>query len=132
MAKLKKADFRPARERIDALPAARRERIEADAHAMLEAMHLAEIRKALSITQAKLSERTGMAQGDISRLERAELTATRIGTLERYVRGMGGSLRVVADFPDGTVARIPLQHGRLVKSRAEASSEPDRVVEARA
>lgn len=131
MAKLEKADFRPARERIDALPAERRARIEADAHAVLEAVHLAEIRKALSITQANLSERTGMAQGDISRLERAELTATKIGTLERYVRGMGGSLRVVADFPDGTVARIPLQHGRLVKSRAEASSEPDRAVEAR-
>ena len=128
MTKLKKADFRPARERIDALPIERCTRVEADAHATLETLHLAQIRKALSITQAELSERTGVAQGDISRLERAELAATKIGTLERYVRGMGGSLRVVADFPDGTVARIPLRHGQLVKSRVEASNEENQTV----
>lgn len=132
MAKLKKADFRPARERIDALSADRRERIKADAHATLEAVHLAEIRKVLSITQAELSERTGMAQGDISRFERAELTATKMSTLERYVRGLGGSLHVVADFPDGTVAHIPLRNGQPVRSRVEASNDEDHAAEARA
>jgi hypothetical protein len=131
MAKLKKSDFRPARERIARLPKERRDRIEADAREMAQEMHLAEIRKALSVTQTELSERTGMAQGDISRFEKAELAGTKLSTLERYVRGMGGELRIVADFPDGTVARIPLHHGRPVKSRIETvtSSENRRGAE---
>ncbi|MGR3436920.1 MAG: helix-turn-helix domain-containing protein [Shimia sp.] len=125
MAKLKKSDFRPARERIARLPKERRDRIEADAREMAQEMHLAEIRKALSVTQTELSERTGMAQGDISRFEKAELAGTKLSTLERYVRGMGGELRIVADFPDGTVARIPLHHGRPVKSRIETATNSE-------
>lgn len=120
--KLKKSDFRPARERIARLPKERRERIEADTSALAQEMHLTEIRKALSVTQTELSKKTGMAQGDISRFEKAELAGTKLSTLERYVRGMGGKLRIVADFPDGTVARIPLHHGKPVKSRVEAST----------
>ncbi|MEO1191550.1 MAG: transcriptional regulator [Pseudomonadota bacterium] len=122
MNRLKKSDFRPARERISRLPKARRERIEADARAMIREMHLVEIRKALSVTQTELSQTTGMAQGDISRFEKAELAGVKLSTLERYVRGMGGRLRIVADFPDGTVAQIPLHHGKPVKSKVEASS----------
>lgn len=122
MTKFKKSDFRPMRERIGHLPKERRERIEADAIAMAQEMHLIEIRKALSVTQNELSKKTGMAQGDISRFEKAELAGTKLSTLERYVLGMGGKLRIVADFPDGTIARIPLHHGKLVKSRVEASA----------
>lgn len=121
MAKFKKSDFRSARDRIDALPADRRERIEADARQMAVEMHLTEIRKALSLTQTEVSKRTGMAQGDISRFEKAELEATKIGTLERYVNGMGGSLRIVAEFPDGTKATIPVRHGKPVKSKVVAA-----------
>ena len=120
MTKLKKSDFRPARERIARLPDDRRARIEADADAMAREMHLTEIRKALSVTQTALSKTTGMAQGDISRFEKADLAGAKLSTLERYVRGMGGELRLVADFPDGTVARIPLRRGKPVKSRVEA------------
>ena len=121
MTKLKKSDFRPARERMAHLPKARRDRIEADASAMVQEMHLTEIRKALSVTQTELSKKTGMAQGDISRFEKTELAGTKLSTLERYVRGMGGNLRIVADFPDGTVANIPLHHGKPVKSRIQTS-----------
>ena len=49
MAKLKKSDFRPARERIDALPDERHERIEADAQQMAIEMRLMEICKAPSV-----------------------------------------------------------------------------------
>lgn len=121
MTKFKKSDFRSARERIERLPKERRDRIEADAIEMAQEMHLTEIRKALSVTQAELAKKVGMAQGDISRFEKAELAGTKLSTLERYVRGMGGNLRIVADFPDGTVARIPLHHGKPVKSRVETS-----------
>lgn len=116
MAKIKKSDFQPSAKRIAALPKKRRARIEALAEEMATELHLAEIRKALSVTQKDMAKKTGMAQGDISRFENAELTATKIGTLERYVRGMGGKLRLVAEMPDGTVAEIPMRHGKPVKS----------------
>ena len=44
MAKLVKSDFRPVRERINALLAKRRERIEADARQMAARMRLGEAR----------------------------------------------------------------------------------------
>lgn len=123
MAQFKKSDFRPARERIADLPQDRREDIVAEASAMAQEMHLMEIRKALSVTQVALSKKTGMAQGDISRFEKAELATAKLSTLERYVRGMGGEVRIIADFPDGTRARIPLHHGKPVKSRIEALTD---------
>lgn len=107
-------------ERILKLPKGRRERIETDARKMAEEMHLSQIREALSITQSELSKKTGIAQGDISRFEKVELAAAKIGTLERYVKGMGGNLQIMADFPDGTVAVIPVRHGRPVKSELKA------------
>ncbi|RLQ84967.1 XRE family transcriptional regulator [Notoacmeibacter ruber] len=121
MSKLKRSDFENAGERIARLPEERRSRIMDDANAMAQEMHLREIRKVLSITQAELSEKTGIAQGDISRVEKADLAAMKLKTLERYVGGMGGELKIVADFPDGTTARIPLHNGKPVKSRIKAS-----------
>jgi DNA-binding XRE family transcriptional regulator len=100
MAKFKKSDFRPARERIDALPKARRARIEEGASKILLAMHLSELRKALDVTQAKLAHRTGLTQAEVSRIENNPETV-QIRTMERYVRGMGGKIKIVADFPDG-------------------------------
>ena len=79
MTKLKKTAFVNAGDRIRALPQGRRERIEALAGDMASALHLAEIRKALSITQKDLAEKTGLAQGEVSRFENAELTGARIG-----------------------------------------------------
>ena len=121
MAKLKKTAFENAGDRIRALPEERRERIEALASDMAAEQHLSEIRKALSITQKDLAEKTGLAQGEISRFENAELTGVKIGTLERYVAGMGGRLRLLAEMPDGTTAEIPMKKGRPVKSRVRAA-----------
>lgn len=121
MAKPTKASFANAGDRIRALPEDRRASIEALAGEMAAELHLSEIRKALSITQKDLAERTGLAQGEVSRFEKAELTGAKIGTLERYVEGMGGRLRLVAEMPDGTVADIPLKRGKPVKSRVSAT-----------
>lgn len=118
---VRRADFRPARERIDALPADRRERIEAGARKLIEASHIGELRRALDVTQATLAERSGMKQAEISRIERAPETA-KLMTVERYVESLGGSLKLVADFPDGTRAEIGMRNGRPVKSRVRARS----------
>jgi hypothetical protein len=47
--------------------------------------------------------------------------------MDRYVRGLGGEMKIVAEFPDGTQARIPITHGKPVRSRVTA--EPSRAGE---
>ncbi len=121
MAKLKKTAFGNAGDRIRALPKDRRERIGALAGDMAAELHLSEIRKALSITQKGIAENTGLAQGEVSRFENAELTGAKIGTLERYVTGMGGRLRLLAEMPDGTTVEIPIKKDKPVKSRVSAA-----------
>ena len=117
MTKLSKDAFLNSGDRIRALPDDRRARIEALADDMVAELHLSEIRKALSITQKDLAERLCLAQGEVSRFENGELTGAKIGTLDRYVEGMGGRLRLVAEMPDGTVADIPLERGTPVSPR---------------
>jgi DNA-binding XRE family transcriptional regulator len=122
MAKLKRSDFRPANEWIEALPEASRHRAKAAAARAVEAIHLAEVRKALTITQAALADRTGLKQTEVSRIENNP-ASVQIRTLDRYVAGLGGKLKLVAEFPDGTQAAIPLQDGKPVKSRATVTHD---------
>lgn len=117
MTKLRKSDFRPARERIDQLPAERRARIQAGAEKIVQAARLAEIRRALTVTQTELSEKSGLKQAEVSRIEN-NVASVQLRTLERYILGLGGTLKVVVDFPDGSHADIPLRGGKPVKSRA--------------
>jgi len=121
MAKVTKSDFRPARDRIDVLPADRRARIEEGAAQILKAMHLSEIRKALAVTQTNIAEKTGLKQAEVSRIENYP-ESVQIRTMERYVRGLGGELKIVAEFPDGTHAEVPLRRGKPVRARVTASA----------
>jgi DNA-binding Xre family transcriptional regulator len=50
------------------------------------------LRLALGLTQNELAERSGMAQGDISRLEGRE--DARLSTLTRHAEALGGTLEV--------------------------------------
>ena len=54
---------------------------------------LVETRKSLGITQKELAERTGIAQGDISKLETGN-TNPSLHTLVRLAAGMGMYLKV--------------------------------------
>jgi transcriptional regulator with XRE-family HTH domain len=87
------------RERMDSLPSARREKIEARAAALVaEEMSLRDLRKARKKTQIRVARELGIKQENVSRLEkRADLL---ISTLRGYVEAMGGELRLVAEFPD--------------------------------
>lgn len=69
--------------------------------AMLAAMPLQELRHARDLSQATLAETLETDQGNISRLE--QRTDMYISTLRRYVEAMGGTLDIVARFPDGDV-----------------------------
>ena len=60
-------------------------------HAIIQAM--IDARKASGLTQKELSERTGIAQGDICKLERGNANPS-IKTLQRLALGMGMVLKV--------------------------------------
>ena len=59
-------------------------------------------RQASGLTQKELPERTGIAQGDISKLERGNANPS-IRTLQRLAAGMGMKLRLEF-LPDATGA----------------------------
>ena len=119
MTKYRKSDFRPAREWIDALPEERRRKIEAGAAEIIGKVRLAQLRKAMNVTQVSLSKKSGINQAEVSRIENRPETV-QLRTMERYVKSLGGSLKIVAEFPDGTVAQIPLRAGKPVKSKMTA------------
>lgn len=61
---------------------------------------LAELRAARGLSQAAVGEHLGMNQSEVSRLERRR--DVRLSTLYRYVHAIGGRLRTVATWPDGS------------------------------
>ena len=87
------------KERMDGLPDARREKIEARAAELVaEEMSLQDLRKALKQTQVRVARELGIKQENVSRIEKR--TDLLISTLNGYVEAMGGRLRLVAEFPD--------------------------------
>ena len=60
-------------------------------HAIIQA--IIDARQRSGLTQKQLSERTGIAQGDISKLERGSANPS-IRTLQRLAEGMGMKLRL--------------------------------------
>lgn len=84
---------------MDRLPAERRKRVEARADELIaEELTLRDLRKARDLTQERMAEMLGIGQDSVSRLEqRSDLL---LSTLRGYVHAMGGSLDLVARFPD--------------------------------
>ena len=68
-------------------------------HAVVQA--IIDARKNAGLTQKELSERTGIAQGDISKLENGNANPS-IRTLQRLAAAMGMTLKV--EFLPNTVA----------------------------
>ena len=66
----------------------------------VRAWHLAQVRAEQDRTQEDVAQALGVKQPRISAIERGELDTVTLATLRAYVRALGGSLRVVADFGD--------------------------------
>ncbi len=111
---------RKFRDLIDAMPAERRERIKAEAHRLDAAMRLRELRNARDRSQADLAEALDTDQGNVSRLE--QQADMYVSTLRRYLEALGGTLEIVAHFPDRDV-RIA-QFGELRRLRSPRRSAP--------
>ena len=86
------------KERMDGLPDAHRDTIEARAAELVaEELSLQDLRKALKQTQVRVARELGIKQENVSRIEKR--TDLLISTLNGYVEAMGGRLRLVAEFP---------------------------------
>ena len=77
----------------------RRKKIEKRAAELIaEEMTLRELRRARTMTQMKMAKNLGVAQKQISELEKR--TDMHISTLRRSIEALGGRLSLVAEFPD--------------------------------
>lgn len=66
----------------------------------VRAWNLAQVRAEQDRTQEEVAHAMGVRQPRVSAIERGELDVVTLSTLRAYVRALGGSLRVVADFGD--------------------------------
>ncbi|MBK1664482.1 transcriptional regulator [Rhodospirillum rubrum] len=84
---------------MNRLPAERRKTVEARAADLIaEEMTLRDLRKAHALTQQRMAEVLDIGQDSVSRLEkRSDLM---LSTLRGYIAAMGGTLEIVARFPD--------------------------------
>ena len=84
---------------IEQLDPTRRDRVEQRAAELIaEEMTLRELRKARKLTQVSLARELGIGQDGISRME--QRTDLLLSTLRKTVEAMGGSLSLIARFPD--------------------------------
>lgn len=94
------------REKMKGLSAERRARIDAETDRLHdEYKTLQELRKARELTQVEIAKALNIRQASVAQMEkRSDLL---ISTLRGYIEGMGGTLKLVVEFPD----RAPMQIG---------------------
>ncbi|MFC3907866.1 helix-turn-helix domain-containing protein [Legionella dresdenensis] len=98
---------RSLKDKMNSLSTERKSMIQKRANQLIaEEMTLRDLRLALEKTQQDLGQVLHMKQEGISRLEkRSDML---ISTLNKYISAMGGSLKLMAEFPD----RAPVEiHG---------------------
>jgi predicted transcriptional regulator len=74
---------------------------EAEALRLREKMELAELRRALKLSQQELAQTLQVGQAAIAKIEKR--TDMYVSTLRRFIEAMGGELEIVARFPDHAV-----------------------------
>ena len=90
------------------MPAARRARVDAETERLHDDYKtLRELRKARDLTQVEIARALNIRQASVVQMEkRSDLM---ISTLRGYIEGMGGTLKLVVEFPD----RAPVQIGGI-------------------
>ena len=84
--------------KLATLDPARRAGIEAEAARLhTEYLTLQDLRKAKALTQVQLAETLGIQQATVAKYERQ--SDLLLSTLTSYVRAMGGSLKLMVEFP---------------------------------
>jgi len=84
---------------IKSFPIERQQKIaKRTAELIAEELTLQELRRARAMTQVKMAKKLGIAQKQISEIEKR--TDMHISTLRRSVEALGGKLSLVVEFPD--------------------------------
>ncbi len=90
---------------IAKLPKKRRDAIRRRAEKLIaDEMTLRQLRKARKRSQVKIAKQLGVKQAAVSKMERR--TDMYVSTLRDLVEAMGGTLEIVARFPDQPVVKI--------------------------
>ena len=118
------------KQRMKELSPARRKKIETRASELIsQEMTLQELRRARKLTQVRLAKALRITQDGVSRLERR--TDLLLSTLRKSVEAMGGSLSLIAEFPDrepvtisgiAGVESAPQRRSRRVSRQASAGN----------
>lgn len=79
------------------------QRAQSKIQAKIALLHLtlAELRESLELTQSDVADNMGVVQSALSKIEHQE--DIQVSTLSRYIKSLGGSLTIVANFPDREV-----------------------------
>jgi transcriptional regulator with XRE-family HTH domain len=102
-----------------------RRRIRARARKAVKEMGLDELRRARRMSQDELARTMDTTQAHISRLERrADLY---LSTLRRYIRALGGELRIVATFNDGRSGELEIEQFADLEPPAERADAEGRI-----
>jgi len=88
---------KPFKKLIDKMPVERQLRIKKKAQALKDQMALAELRKALELTQGQLAETMKINQAAVSKFEHQ--SDLYISTLRKILISMGAELKIIAQFP---------------------------------
>ena len=84
---------------IKGLPLDQQQEIEVQAARFIEdEMTLRDLRKAHDLTQERMAEALHISQDGVSRIEKR--SDFLLSTLSSYVEAMGGTLRLIAEFPN--------------------------------
>ncbi|MFZ2061530.1 MAG: helix-turn-helix transcriptional regulator [Candidatus Binatus sp.] len=119
------------KQRMNELSPARRKKVETRAAELVsQEMTLQELRRARKLTQVRMAKALRISQDGVSRLERR--TDLLLSTLRKSVEAMGGSLSLIAEFPDSepvtisgiaSVEGAPQHRTRGVSRRASARND---------
>jgi transcriptional regulator with XRE-family HTH domain len=87
---------------IDSLPPAERAKVLARSREIItEEIVLQHLRKARKLTQENMAKLLGLRQDSVSKIERR--SDMLLSTFRSYIEAMGGSLRMIVEFPDAVV-----------------------------
>jgi DNA-binding XRE family transcriptional regulator len=76
------------------------QRVESEIQVKVILLHLtlAELRESLALTQTHVAKDMGIVQSALSKIEHQD--DIQISTLSRYIKSLGGNLKIIASFPD--------------------------------
>ena len=112
------------KQRMKELSPDRRKKVQARAARLVdEEMTLQELRRARKLTQVRMAKALSISQDGVSRLEKR--TDLLLSTLRKSVEAMGGSLSLIAEFPDRDPVVLSgiasVETGRSVRRRRALS-----------